>query len=153
MMSIIRRRSVVALVGGAVLSGTVLAGSSTATAQSSVGLMSAMSVAAYEPTCTKYPLQYTHWYGRNDGTVRSHSGVNSADRPMIMRIQRTLNAAIAAELDVDGYYGPATATATAQFQRVLNDLGADPELYVDGKFGKRTFFAAADAGWWRTLCG
>ena len=76
--------------------------------------------AAAAPSNT-FPLPAGHWYGPNDGTVRSHSGVRVADRAQIKRIQAKVG------VTADGLFGARTASAVAQWQR-KNKLAADQKV-------------------------
>ncbi|WP_288756207.1 MULTISPECIES: N-acetylmuramoyl-L-alanine amidase [Micrococcales] len=79
-------------------------------------------------TSSGFPLPSGHWYGPNDGTWKSHSGVRVADRGVIARIQK------AAGAGADGIYGPATKAAVAKWQ-------AAHKLTADGIVGPRTWAA------------
>lgn len=142
----IGRRSIATVLGSAALASTAFMGS--AAAAPAGGALPGMtpSLTQGEPECARYQISTDHWYGRNDGTVRSHSGARAVDRPFIKLIQRTLNTmGSRPNLDVDGYFGPATEGATKTLQRHLNLHGAG--LVVDGMWGDKTHFAAARAGW------
>ena len=76
--------------------------------------------AAVAPSNT-FPLPAGHWYGPNDGTVRSHSGARVADRAQIKRIQAKVG------VTADGLFGARTASAVAQWQR-KNKLAADQKV-------------------------
>lgn len=64
------------------------------------------------------PLPTGHWYGPNDGSLRSHSGARAADRPRIKLIQAEVGAT------PDGRYGPGTVAAVKRWQKA-HKLGAD----------------------------
>jgi hypothetical protein len=73
-----------------------------------------------------------HWYGRNDGTAYSHSGVSGYDRPNILKIQRALLAKGFDPHGTDGYFGDKTAAAVVLYQR-------SRRLLADGKVGPNTW--------------
>ena len=75
-----------------------------------------------------FPLPAGHWYGPNDGTWKSHSGVRAADKGIITRIQKAVGAS------ADGIYGPATKAKVAAWQ-------AAHKLTADGIVGPRTWAA------------
>jgi hypothetical protein len=75
-----------------------------------------------------FPLK-AGWYGLNDGTANSHSGLNAAaDGRQIKQIQREVGVL------ADGDYGPATARAVALWQRAHRLTG-------DGAVGPVTWNA------------
>ena len=76
-----------------------------------------------------FPLKIGEWYGVNDHTPRSHSGVNRADRPAIQRIQRYVG------VTADGLFGGETDAAVRSKQR------ATKGLLVDGKVGAASWQA------------
>ena len=75
-----------------------------------------------------FPLPAGHWYGPNDGTWKSHSGVRAADKGIITRIQKAVGAS------ADGIYGPATKAKVAAWQ-------AAHKLTSDGLVGRVTWGA------------
>ena len=75
-----------------------------------------------------FPLARGHWYGPNDGTIRSHSGARAADRYNVSRIQSI------AGTRADGYYGGATKAAVKNWQRKA-------KIAVDGLVGPKTWGA------------
>jgi hypothetical protein len=75
-----------------------------------------------------YPLPATDWYGIDDHTPHSHSGVNPADQRAVKQIQREVGVL------ADGVYGPATARAVALWQRAHRLTG-------DGAVGPVTWNA------------
>lgn len=58
-----------------------------------------------------FPLPKGHWYGPDDGTAFSHSGVRSADKEAVRQIQGASGVA------VDGSYGRATKAGVTKFQK------------------------------------
>lgn len=75
-----------------------------------------------------FPLPRGEWYGRNDGTNRSHSGARALDRTNIARLQRELGVA------ADGIFGRGTEAAVKAKQK-------SKKLAVDGKVGPMTWKA------------
>lgn len=76
-----------------------------------------------------FPLPAGHWYGRDDGSNRSHSGARVRDRGAIKLIQRKLGFKGKA---VDGSFGPATERAVKAWQK-------SHKLGVDGQVGPATW--------------
>ena len=91
-----------------------------------------------------FPLPIGHWYGRDDGTVKSHSGARAADIPNVKKIQTFLNVWLKSKgrtlLKVDGRFGPATETACKAWQYAQRRVLADG-LY-NGKFGRNSWNVA-----------
>jgi peptidoglycan hydrolase-like protein with peptidoglycan-binding domain len=113
----------------------------------------------------QFPLPKGHWYGPDDGTAYSHSGVRGyPDIGNIETIQKFVGT------DVDGSYGPKTKAAVLDWEKANNDTLRDglvavdtwdnmvdaglnekpeeptwcgrknPPLEVDGMFGRRTTY-------------
>ena len=68
-----------------------------------------------------FPLSSGEWFGVDDGSLKSHSGVRPADRASIVRIQRAVG------VSADGVYGPNTAAAVKAKQKTF---GLDPDGVV-----------------------
>lgn len=81
-----------------------------------------------------FPLPRGHFYGRNDGTKWSHSGLQASDRDEIKLLQKALirRGYNLGKWGADGYYGEKTDAAVRYFQRVKRIL-------VDGKTGPQTW--------------
>lgn len=80
-------------------------------------------------TSTAFPLPAGHWYGVNDGTAYSHSGIRGgADATNVGRIQATVGS------PADHIYGPATAAKVAAWQKAH-------KLAADSKVGPATWKA------------
>ena len=75
-----------------------------------------------------FPLPRDHYYGVDDGTLRSHSGRRAADRGAIKLIQRKL------KLSPDGRYGDKTRRGVIAWQKAH-------KLSPDGKVGALTWRA------------
>ena len=69
-----------------------------------------------------FPLPAGHWYGINDGSLRSHSGFFAKDRTAVKQIQAESGAS------VDGAYGPNTDRAVRKWQQTH---GLSPTGRVD----------------------
>lgn len=69
-----------------------------------------------------------HYYGVNDGTNRSHSGVRAGDVARVKQIQHSVG------VKADGKFGPATAKEVRDWQR-------SHKLVADGKVGVRTWMS------------
>lgn len=83
-----------------------------------------------KPTTTAFPLPAGHWYGVNDKTANSHSGVAVSDRGNIKRIQAKVG------VEADGIIGPKTDAAIKKWQ-------AAHKLAADGKVGPQTWASLA----------
>lgn len=81
-----------------------------------------------------FPLR-SGWYGIDDGTNNSHSGVSASDRPAVLEIQKEVGAT------VDGAFGIRTRAAVIAWQTAHKSLIADHG--VDGKVGSNTWAAMA----------
>uniref|UniRef100_UPI002AD232AC peptidoglycan-binding domain-containing protein n=1 Tax=Frankia sp. Cr1 TaxID=3073931 RepID=UPI002AD232AC len=87
------------------------------------------------PVAPAFPLPAGHWYGPPDADPRNHSGFYAlTDRVGITQWQGQMRARGWA-IDVDGQFGPRTATVTWAFQ-------AEKGLAVDGRVGPVTWAAA-----------
>lgn len=75
---------------------------------------------------TPFKLPAGHFYGVNDGTKWSHSGVQAADKPAVKRIQKFVGVA------QDGIIGPITASKIKYWQKRHG-------LTADGKVGPATW--------------
>lgn len=73
-----------------------------------------------------YPLPRDHWYGPNDGTNRSHSGLQKRDREAVRQIQAVVG------VRQDSIYGANTKAAVAAYQRARG-------LAADGLVGPKTW--------------
>ena len=82
-----------------------------------------------KPTSTSetatFPLPKGHWYGVDDHTIYSHSGVRSGDRPAIQKIQRLVGST------ADGRYGPKTAAAVIRQQRATGGIAVDGKVRIN----------------------
>jgi hypothetical protein len=70
-----------------------------------------------------FPLK-AGWYGLNDGTANSHSGLNPADQRGVKQVQREVGVV------ADGKFGPVTAAAVVRWQRVHRVAPADGAVGV-----------------------
>ena len=77
---------------------------------------------------TRYPLPAGVDFARDDGTWRTRSGVNAADRQHIKRIQAVVG------VTQDGRYGPNTAAAVRRWQ-------TSKKLRADDRVGPTTWKA------------
>lgn len=73
-----------------------------------------------------FKLPKGHYYGLNDFTLYSHSGVRATDRPAIKMIQKRVG------VKQDGFFGARTHAAVVQTQRASG-------LKADGKVGPLTW--------------
>ncbi|MDE9365974.1 peptidoglycan-binding domain-containing protein [Luteipulveratus sp. YIM 133132] len=101
-------------------------------------------------TCDTIPLPSGHYYGLNDGTPYSHSGLTSTDQYNIKKIQRVINSATNPDVAVDGRFGYATRDGVKRFQAVLRSYG-EPVAY-DGEYGRQTWYSAWNQGWGGFQC-
>lgn len=83
------------------------------------------------PVSGTFPLPSGHFYGVNDGTKWSHSGVQGgADKANVVRIQKEVGAT------ADGAFGPGTRAKVIIWQK-------SHKLAADGKVGAGTWSAMA----------
>ena len=78
------------------------------------GTSAGVSAARPEPPLRvrgPFPLPSGHWYGVNDRTSKSHSGLRDRDEIGVQQIQATVGA------DVDGSFGPATEAKVKAWQQ------------------------------------
>ena len=75
-----------------------------------------------------FPLGPGHWFGVDDKTARSHSGIRRADREGVRQIQAEVG------VSVDGIFGPATEAAVKTWQGLHS-------LTPDGRVGVATWNA------------
>jgi peptidoglycan hydrolase-like protein with peptidoglycan-binding domain len=75
---------------------------------------------------TRFPLPSGHFYGLNDGTKWSHSGVQSADKAAVRRIQKAVG------VSQDGVIGPITVSKIKYWQKRHG-------IPADGKVGANTW--------------
>ena len=71
-----------------------------------------------------FPLSAGHWYGRDDGSDRSHSGVRDRDEVAVQQIQASVGAG------VDGEFGPGTESKVKAWQ-ASKDLPATGRVDAD----------------------
>lgn len=82
------------------------------------------------PISGRFPLPSGHFYGVNDGTNWSHSGVRGGnDKFWVTKIQRKVGAA------ADGIFGPVTRSKVVAYQKKRHGLSAD------GRVGPNTWSA------------
>lgn len=74
-----------------------------------------------------FPLPAGEYYGYDDGTTKSHSGVRAADVPAIKMIQQKVGTAV-----VDGRFGLQTKSAVLKWQ-------GQKRLLTDGRVGPLTW--------------
>lgn len=79
-----------------------------------------------------FPLPAIEWYGVNDGTSRSHSGVRPGDQRGVKQVQREVG------VTADGAFGKQTEAAVARWQQAHG-------LTPDGRAGVRTWNAMTKA--------
>lgn len=80
-----------------------------------------------------YPLPVGEYFGVDDGTPKSHSGVRGKDSDIVKKIQREVGT------DVDGSFGPKTKARVKTYQSQHN-------LEVDGKVGPLTWSQMTKTG-------
>lgn len=86
---------------------------------------------AANPISGRFPLPAGHFYGVNDNTNWSHSGVRGGnDKFWVMKIQKKVGAI------PDGQFGPATRSKVVQYQKLKGLAG-------DGKVGAGTWAVMA----------
>lgn len=129
---------------------------STATATAAIAAPAATqpqgrAVALVTSCSGSIPLPYGHWYGTNDGTPFSHSGIDAADRGPIATIQVAVNRAEGVRIPVDGRFGPITATGVRSMENRLNTLlardGRSNRLPLDGQVGAAVWYFAWEYGY------
>lgn len=98
--------------------------------QKEMGLIGAATAPAKtnESSGSTFPLPAGHWFGLNDGTVFSHSGVREVDRVRIKAIQSKLG------ISADGIFGPQSESSVKKKQSEL-------KIAVDGRVGPQTWKA------------
>ena len=80
-----------------------------------------------------YPLPIGEYFGVDDGTPKSHSGVRGKDSDIVKKIQREVGA------EIDGSFGPKTKARVKTYQSQHN-------LEVDGKVGPLTWSKMTKTG-------
>lgn len=73
-----------------------------------------------------FPLPSGHWYGVNDGSDRSHSGLQAKDKEAVRQIQRAVG------VSADGLFGDRTRAAVVAYQKRR-------KLPADGLVGPKTW--------------
>jgi hypothetical protein len=89
-----------------------------------------------------FPLATGHWFGRDDGTAYSHSGIRGGtDDDNVEKIQAHVNVWLRSKgkrlLTVDGRFGPATEEAVRSWQYANRTKIIDGKY--NGKFGRNSW--------------